>query len=79
MIAKTCSLDGRCEATRMDATIDALREMLLVNFGLLSAPGGLKSFFFEKHGINADTHTRTSTYSYKHTHAHPIPMSTSER
>ena len=41
MIAKTCSQDGRREATRTDATIDAFREMLLVSFGLLSAPGGL--------------------------------------
>ena len=41
MIAKTCSQDGRREATRTDATIDAFKEMLLVNFGLLSAPGGL--------------------------------------
>jgi hypothetical protein len=41
MIAKTCSQDGRREATRTDATIDAFREMLLVNFGLFSAPGGL--------------------------------------
>lgn len=41
MIAKTCSQDGRRDATRTDATIDAFKEMLLVSFGLLSAPGGL--------------------------------------
>ena len=41
MIAKTCSLDGSREATRTEVTIDAFKEMLLVNFGLFNAPGGL--------------------------------------
>uniref|UniRef100_J3M5E0 Uncharacterized protein n=1 Tax=Oryza brachyantha TaxID=4533 RepID=J3M5E0_ORYBR len=43
MNAKTCSLDGGPEATRTDAIIDAFKEILLVIFGLFSAPGGLLS------------------------------------
>ena len=41
MIAKTCILDGMREAMKTEATIEAFKEMQLVNVGLFRAPGAL--------------------------------------
>ncbi|PNX59095.1 hypothetical protein L195_g051242 [Trifolium pratense] len=41
MMANTCSLDGRREAIKTDATTEAFTDIQLVNAGFLRTPGAL--------------------------------------
>ena len=41
MMAKTCSLDGRRDAMKTDATTEAFKDIELVKVGFFRAPGAV--------------------------------------